>query len=281
MFTSLQIIKDTVWKSPCKQISVNRCIIACSIYLMSFICSCTVDQTRYYEQHVQAAGGQPISALPAHYWQDASTLDVTVFVYDDTEGTYRTERKYLVSRIPPIRRRVVTVKRQPRFLTEHELHILEKVIASTLSPPLGVKASYHAVPIDAVYSGKHIEEFEADRYLSINIGFSRPNVDQILQHQQSVRVSAVCILGPPEVVPRFTEIRDQWMDATEDLSAHRDRVEKTKAAKGCYFSPPVIKEATLQFSTENGKLSAEGRKEFTDLVTRIARTINNHCFPDK
>ncbi len=259
MYDQIEFKKKMNGKDYLRAISM----IVCSISIMLTISACTT-----YRGQMQAMGGKSLDEVPMDYWQRGLTLDVTIFVQEPM--------------VP--------------FLSKNNelLGLLENKMANTLNPPEGVEASYHVIPLEAIYSGEDIEELKADRYMEISMYVLRFDDDKRGNTDQ-IRVHAICTLYAPGEVPDYSEIYAQRAEAQKkglfrdpdgftdyyryikQHSQHRRMLEKEQVAEGIYFSPVIMEKASILIS-KTGTLSSKEQKAFMDLVGNVADQMNQLVF---
>lgn len=246
-------------KDYCRAISM----VVYSISIILTISACTT-----YLGQMQAMGGKSLDEVPMDYWQRGLTLDVTIFVQEPMAP----------------------------FLSKNDelLGLLENKMANTLTPPEGVKVTYHVIPLYAIYSGEDIEELEADRYVQITMYVSRFDDDKRGSTDQ-IWVQAICTLYAPGEVPDYSDFYAQRAEAQKkglfrdpdgvtdyyrylkQHAEHRRMLEKEQVAEGMYFSPVIMEKASILIS-KTGTLSSKEQKAFTDLVGNVADQMNQLVF---
>lgn len=259
MYGQIQSKKQIKDKSYYDTISIL--IMLCSISIILTLFSCGT-----YHKHTQEMGGKLLDEVPADYWQHGLTLDVTIFI-QRTDG-------------------VISLS-----INDDLLRLLESGMADTLTPPEGVEATYHAIPLYYIYSesGEDIEEFEADRYMEIYMQIYRTydnKGDSVLVH---------AILYAPEKVPDYSELHKRRAEKqkiglfrntsgivdtfrlSKTVAEYNRKLEKEQVGEGKYFSPVITEKANIPIS-KNETLTSKEQKAFMNLVGDVAEQMNHLVF---
>lgn len=245
------------------------------------LCSC-LGVPFSHEEAMKSLGAQMTASLPSDFWADAQTLVVEVV---PEQASLRVAG---LDRIGP-----VTDDELRQLIARSRLRdeayffaLLKEELWTNMSPPMGIKSSFHLVPGSAMLSGEVPEPIPADRYLQIAIPvMTLPGSGMFSGSKVKLRAGAICTMFTDKVArAKFLEAHERPQPTPDsgglsEIWAYYRQLRERKALQGIYVSPALAAESRLfkkeQWLDEDGQFL---ESQLRPLLRSLAEQVNTQCF---